>query len=348
MNPTAKEFLPSWAKSPSSLPKKVKYSKSQLKALQQPALDAVRVAPVVNFPPFRNIPASLVPLLEHANSTEFVDFERASALVEGATSFEHEAALNFYCVQCAAGPQPCHSISEIITNVRRREQQTVLGAFLFQPGHVVMGLVQLRLVFDSKKSSIGMRKLQERAPKAVSKIKEFLCGEGFHIPPPAVTAHEQWKVLNQKLKFDWIRDSKTVVYTELSKYWKKSHTQFEQFAHFLFFRDDVPSQRTRNMITHAQKPIIVSVLAGDLEALVMLSELGFFVPPDYYWSFPFFKDTAADPKLAAVLRHLCVYYYQKNSERSDIPVVQAPASSRSPPALAPRTALEAVVGRVEV
>ena len=124
-----------------------------------------------------------------------------------------------------------------------------------------------------------------------------------------------------RLKFNWIRDSLTPIYTELSKYWKKSHTPFEQFAHFLFFRDDRPCRQTKNMITHAQKPVLVAAIAGDVEAMVLLAELGFFVPPDYYWNLPFMDAArkAMDPAVHATLRHLGVYYYAKMmAQRMDI------------------------------
>lgn len=348
MNPSAKEFIPKWVQSPIVAPSKMRYTKAQMKALQKPTIEAIKNGPVVDVPPFQAVPASLQHYLRLRNYIEYVDIDHASATVEhsSVTIPGNDPVLNYYCVQCSQGPQPCHSVGEIITNVRRREQQNVLGAFLFQPGDVVMGLVQLLLVFDSKKSSMKMRNLKERHPKVVQLVKEYLCGEGFHIPPPAVTAHEQWRVLVQKLKFDCIRDSKTIVYTELSKYWKKSHTQFEQFAHFLFFRDDVPAHRTKNMITHAQKPVIVAALSGDVEAFVMLSELGFFVPPDYYWSFPFFKDAILDEKLYSVLRHLCIYYYQRQSERATSGSLRpiSPPGLRPSPFFQPKTALEAVIG----
>lgn len=347
MNPTAQSFFPKWV-SPPVRPTRTKYTKSQLLSMKEPALDAVRNGPIENAPPFREVPATLVPFLSLRHSMEFVDVERATALVEAnAHAQRDDPAANYFCVTCSNGPNACAVISSLVTTFRKREQQNLLGAFLFQPGRVVMGLVQLRLVFDHKKSSLLMRSLPERCPKAVALIRDFLCGEGFHIPPPPITAHEQWKVLNQKLKFDFIRDSRTIVYTELSKYWKKSHTQFEQFAHFLFYRDDIPHHRTKNMITHAQKPVLVSVISGDMDALILLCELGFFVPPDYYWSFPFFQQSVAasgvDPKRHAILRHICVYYYQKQSHTNVIGQAISPPNTKARSENAPETALEALM-----
>lgn len=354
MNPSAKEFVPKWVQvSPLVRPtNKFRYTKEAMKALQLKVEDSIRQGPVTDFPPFKAIPQSLQYYLTLRHYIEFIDIDHATAVVEGSSAHQNDPAMNFYCVQCSKGPHACAAIADIVVNIRRREKENVLGAFLFQPGRVVMGLVEMLLVFESKKSSLRMRMLKEKAPKAIQLVKEYLCGEGFHIPAPPVTAHDQWRVLMQKLKFDFIRDSRTIIFTELSKYWKKSHTQFEQFAHFLHFRDDVPTHRTKNMITHSQKPVIVAALSGDVDALVMLSELGFFVPPDYYWTFPFFKEASRDEKTMSVLRHLCVYYYQRQSERntrneggsSPIQRPISPPSLRPSPAFKPKTALEAVIG----
>jgi hypothetical protein len=363
MNPSASAFVPKWVKTPPVQPRKARFTKAELKAIQAPALQSVAREPRVAIPPFHGVPASLQSYLNLRNYIEFVDIEAATRIVETVSPTLNplptppsekptfnDPVMDYYCVQCSKGPQPCGPIGEIVRGVRRREQQNLLGAFLFQQGEVVMGQVATLLVFDSKRSSMRMRKLKEQCPQAIKIIKEFLCGEGFHIPPPPVTAHDQWRTLNQMLKFDSIRDSKTIIYTELSKYWKKSHTPFEQFAHFLFYRDDAPAHRSKNMITHAQKPVLVAVLSGDLDAVVMLSELGFFVPPDYYWSFPFFKDALRDARMYNVMRHLCIYYYQKQSERGESKNFKpiSPRSQRPEAAVAavfkPKTALEALIG----
>ena len=314
LNPGASSFVPRWLKKTKRV-----MTREEIRALRDPALALERSRGVTTFHPFTHIPHSLPPLLQCRHFEEFVDVDAASSLVEDIQVAVDPSLVNYYCVECAQGPNPCGRVADLIVGVRRKLQQTRIGAFLFQPGDVVMGLVQLHLVFESRKTSMKMKLLAEKAKDAVTRIREFLCGEGFHVLPPPVAQHDQWRRMMQLLMFDWIRDNRTRIFTELSKYWKKSHTQFEQFAHFLFYRDDRPAHVVRNMLTHSQKPVMVAVIGGSLDAVVVLSELGFFVPPDYFWaSFPFFKETL-EGTMGHVLRHLCVHYYQRQSTRSTSP-----------------------------
>jgi hypothetical protein len=331
LNPTASNFVPRWLRQASSEKQRKpgSYTRAELLALRAASLALERSRGVTSAHPFTHIPASLPPLLQCRHFEEFVDIDAASSLVEDVPLSIDPSLVNYFCVECANGPTSCARIAELIVGVRRKMQQTRIGAFLFQAGDVVMGLVQLQLVFESRKTSMKMKILAEKAKDAVAVIRQFLCGEGFHVLPPPVSQHDQWRRMMQLLMFDWIRDNRTRIFTELSKFWKKSHTQFEQFAHFLFYRDDRPAHAVKNMLTHSQKPVMVSVVGGSVDAVVLLSELGFFVPPDYFWaSFPFFRETLEGPT-GRILRHLCVHYYQRQSTRGS--ALFNPIAPPSPP-----------------
>lgn len=223
---------------------------------------------------------------------------------------ELDPATNYYCVTCASNNKPCASVQLIIDNVMRHERQSALGAFFMQNPAVVGYSLLVLQVFEGKRTSMRMRTLKEKCPKVPGIVKQFLCGDGFHIPPPSIAAHEKWQVLLERLKFTWIRDNRTRIYTELSRNWKRTHSPFEQFMHFYFFRTAMPFHKTKGMLLHRQKPVIIACLAGDIEAVVLLCELGFEVPSDLLWErLPYFKEYL-DPKVYCVLRHLCVHYYR--------------------------------------
>lgn len=229
---------------------------------------------------------------------------------------QNDPATNFYCVKCASDAIPCEPVHLIIDNVMRHERKTSLGAFFMQSPEVVGYSLLLLQVFEGKRTSTKLRTLKEMCPKVPGLVKEFLCGGGFHISPPPIAASEKWDILLERLKFTWIRDNRTRIFTELSRHWKRSHSPFEQFMHFFFYRKAVPLHKTKGMMLHRQKPVIVACLAGDIEATVLLCELGFEVPSDLMWErLPYFKE-CLDPKLYCVLRHLCVHYFRQQVQTS--------------------------------
>jgi hypothetical protein len=224
---------------------------------------------------------------------------------------------------------PCPAIQSIIDSVVD-EERAKHGAFLLQDPSVVFGQIELQLVFDSPSATRRMKHMKTSCPKAFNCIKEFLCGPGYHLAPPKADRHDAWAAMMARLKFDLIRDNATPIYTELSKNWKKRHSPFEQFAHFLFFRDSMPAHATYNMLTHAQKPALIAAMAGDTTAFVMLARLGFAVPSDVQWQHtPFMKDML-DTRRFAVLRHLNTYFFRKQF-KNPAPIVLATMRGGLPP-----------------
>nr|CCM18495.1 hypothetical protein, conserved [Leishmania guyanensis] len=304
------------------------YSKQQLLLLRPTAIEQVMRGRIVDHPPFLKIPESFAPLLERPFAMEYVNVEAAIQLVKHRSyasrltssppasvarteDFDEEAQLRLYtCPVCAqGGSQPCAVIQRILQRARRNFMSTKFGAALMQPALVVETLLRLALVFDAKQSSLRLRILAEQSPRVVHLVEEYLCGEGYHLPLPPVTAHEDWAALNAMLRFDAIRDNKTRVITDLSKHWKKRRTQFEQFIHFFAFRDARPVRPAKNIITQSVKPGMVAMLTGDILAMALLHRLGFFIPPDYYWTvFPFLRQALGEDTLVCdVVRHLGLY-----------------------------------------
>ncbi|KAG5494218.1 hypothetical protein GH5_02210 [Leishmania sp. Ghana 2012 LV757] len=306
----------------------IRYSKGQLLSLRAAAIGSVMRGGIVGHPLFERIPESFAPLLRLPFATEHVNVDAAMQLVEHRTyasplpssslnsivctedlADEAQARL-FTCPVCTeGGPQPCAAIQHLLQRARRYAMSTKLGAALMQPALVVESLLRLALVFDAKQSSLRLRMLAEQSPRVVHLVEEYLCGEGYHLPLPPVTAHEEWAALNGILKFDAIRDNKIRVITDLSKHWKKRRTQFEQFVYFFAFRDARPVRPAKNIITQSVKPGMVAMLTGDVRAMVLLHRLGFFIPPDYYWSvFPFLRQSLGEGTLKYdVVRHLGLY-----------------------------------------
>lgn len=295
-------------------------------------MEYITRGPIVEHPPFLKVPESFAHLLELPHALEYVNVDAATRLVEhrfyaspllssssaaGSGQEGHDGddddiahARLFRCAVCAeGGPQPCPALHRIIQRAAKFAMSTKLGAALMQPPLVVQSLLQLALVFEAKQSSLRLRLLAERSPRVVHLVEEYLCGEGYHLPLPTVTAHEEWAAMNTMLKFDAIRDNKTRIITDLSKHWKKRRTQFEQFVHFFAFRDARPVGRVKNLITDSVKPGMVAMLMGDVTAVLLLHRLGFFIPPDYYWSvYPFLRQALGEGTLAYdVVRHLGMY-----------------------------------------
>ncbi|KPA76785.1 hypothetical protein ABB37_07604 [Leptomonas pyrrhocoris] len=311
----------------------IRYTKQLLLSLRPAAMEYVTRGPIVDHPPFLKIPEGFAHLLELPHALEYVNVDAATQLVEHRTyvspllsSFGQSRAAEsnvtaeteddiaharlYNCAICAeGGPQPCPAIQRIIQRASKFAMSTKLGTALMQPALVVESLLRLALVFEAKQSSMRLRLLAERSPRVVHLVEEYLCGEGYHLPLPPVTAHEEWAAMNAMLKFDAIRDNKTRVITDLSKHWKKRRTQFEQFVHFFAFRDARPVRPAKNIITQSVKPGMVAMLTGDVTAVLLLHRLGFFIPPDYYWSvYPFLRQSLGEGTLAYdVVRHLGLY-----------------------------------------
>lgn len=320
----------------------VRYTKQQLLSLRPAAMECVTRGPIVDHPPFLKIPESFARLLELPHALEYVNVDAATRLVEhrsyvsplltssssarayvagpavatvGAEENDAEDdiahARLYRCAVCAeGGPLPCPAIQRVIQRASKFAMSTKLGAALMQPALVVESLLRLALVFEAKQSSLRLRLLAERSPRVVHLVEEYLCGEGYHLPLPCVTAHAEWAAMNAMLKFDAIRDNKTRVITDLSKHWKKRRTQFEQFVHFFAFRDARPVRPAKNIITQSVKPGMVAMLMGDVTAVLLLHRLRFFIPPDYYWSvYPFLRQSLGEGTLAYdVVRHLGLYF----------------------------------------
>ncbi|KAG5494997.1 hypothetical protein JKF63_02049 [Porcisia hertigi] len=306
----------------------IRYSKQQLLSLRPAAIEHVMRGRIVDYPPFLKIPESFALLLGLPFAMEYVNVDAAMQLVKDrqcaslpATSSSTRVARvkdvateaqarRFACPVCAhGGPQPCVAVQQIIQRASRQVMSTRFGAAVMQPSVVVASLLRLALVFEAKQSSLRLRMLAEQSPRVVNLVEAYLCGEGYHLPLPPVTAHKDWAALNSLLKFDFIRDNKTRIITDLSKHWRKRRTQFEQFVHFFFFRDARPVRPAKNIITQSVKPGMVAMLSGDVTAMVLLHRLDFFIPPDYYWSvFPFLRQALGEgtPAYDAV-RHLGLY-----------------------------------------
>ncbi|CBH16233.1 hypothetical protein, conserved [Trypanosoma brucei gambiense DAL972] len=328
MNPEAPPFFPTFARAHSH--RRV-YSRAELKRIELSVVESIRRAPRTGVPSASALPvdfAALFARLPHAH--EVLDVEHVAKLVEdGREPVDGTRALiegnrQPLCPECANGPEACEEVRGIVAGAVRRAASNRLSAVLLQSGNVVWGLIQLTLVFEAKQSSLRLRVLAERHPNIVSLIREYLCGEGYHLPLPKITEHKQWQELNSILKFDWIRDNRTRVFTEISRRWKQRHTQFEQFVHFFGYRDAKPQHQVKNMLTNCAKPVFISILSGDIVAVVLLARLEFFVPPDYYWDiFPYFAETllkkGSDGKTYAVMRHLCQHFHERQqSLRKDV------------------------------
>ncbi|KAG5469306.1 hypothetical protein LSCM1_02521 [Leishmania martiniquensis] len=306
----------------------IRYSKQQLLSLRAAAIQQVMCGRVVEHPQLLKIPESFAPLLELPFAVEYVHTDAAVQLVEhrrresppsssSSNSVAHSehlaaeaSARLFPCDVCSqGGPHPCPAIQQILQRVTRQVMTTTLGAALIQPALVVESLLRLALVFDAKQSSLRLRMLAQKSPRVVHLVEEYLCGEGYHLPLPPVTAHEDWVTLNGILKFDAIRNNETRVITDLSKHWKKRRTPFEQFIFFFAFRDARPVRPAKNIITSSVKPGMVAMLTGDVRAMILLHRLGFFIPPDYYWTvFPFLRQALGEGTLTYdAVRHLGLY-----------------------------------------
>nr|CCC94142.1 conserved hypothetical protein [Trypanosoma congolense IL3000] len=317
MNPDAPSFFPTFIQP--AMRRRV-YSREALKRLEPLAIDMIRSSPMETCSPALRLPvgfAALLSRLPHAD--EVLNVKHVAMLVEsghvGPSQPCGSVARGGWqpCQDCARGPEGCEHIRGVIAGALRQASSSRLAAVLLQSGSVIWGLIQLALAFEARQSSFRLRLLAERHPNVVPLIREYLCGEGYHMSLPKVTDHEQWRVLNATLKFDWIRDNRTRVFTEISKRWKARHTQFEQFVHFFGYRDAQPKHQVKTMLTHCAKPVFVSILSGDVVAVVLLARMGFFVPPDYYWNiFPHFAESLLrkgnDGTLYLLMRHLCLHF----------------------------------------
>lgn len=257
---------------------------------------------------FSGLPSSPAP-----SSASLLASERTVAKLHG-----------YHCLECSqGGPRPCDALATVIHNATRFIMTQALGRFFLQAPEVVWGQIQLALVFEAKQSSLRLRMLAEKSPAIPRKVAEYLFGEGYHLALPKVTAHEEWRTAMQLLRFDAIRDNRTRVITDLSKYWKKRHTLFEQFVSFFSYRDDVPTMEVKNILTPSVKPGMVAMLTGDIVAVILLHHLGFFIPPDYYWSvFPFLGPALVEGTMRHdVMRHLGRYYSAKQPSDMYNPIV---------------------------
>ncbi|CAD2217830.1 hypothetical protein, conserved [Angomonas deanei] len=312
---------------------RTRYTVDEIRALEEVSLQRIRQGFIVDSPPFLKIPYDFAQLLHAPHALEFLDVDSASALVEGCrysspltTDFaNHNLSIYDYtCPTCSAGELPCEAAAEVLRDVKRRLLGTRLGAILLQGPEVVWGQIQLALVFEMKQSSLRLRMLAEKNPGIPRLVGEYLYGEGYHILIPPVTAHDDWADMNSLLKFDFILKNKTRVKTDLSKQWRKRNTQFEQFAYFFSFRDDVPEQNsTLNMITRSVKPGMIAMLSGDIAAMVLLANLEFLIPYDYFWSvFPFLDDAfGSDSPQYSLIRHVGLYLSSKQKSNKFNPIV---------------------------
>ncbi|KEG13994.1 hypothetical protein DQ04_00681180 [Trypanosoma grayi] len=315
MNPDASPFIPTFARAQIH---RLTYSRAMLKEIEPSVADSICFAPLTEVQPTLRVPLDFAALLKLPHALELLNVGHVVSLVQSGQRRVTGRGQSPRCIQCQEGPEACAGIRDLVASAVRRAASSRLGAALLQSGDVLRGLLQLALVFEARQSSLRLRALAERHPSVVDRIRQYLCGEGYHLPLPSVTAHEEWQALNSMLKFDWVRDNRTRIFTEISKRWKKRHTQFEQFVHFFEFRDDRPVHPVKNMLTHSAKPVLVSVLSGDVLAVVLLARLGFFVPPDYYWDiFPFFAESlrapGSDGHMYDLMRHLCLHLAERQN-----------------------------------
>lgn len=356
---TSSSSSPSPLSSSSPAGRRVRYTKEQLRAIEPVAMDWIRRGGVVDSLPFLHLPVTFAPLLQQPFALEYVDVNSATALVEGQPHHPPDAAVqpssssfastpahstsgyltgneatdirNYHCQICAqGGPEPCPALADVIRTTSKYVMSTRRGACLMQSADVVWGLLQLALVFEAKQSSMRLRLLAERHPHIVRLVAEYLCGEGYLLPLPPIIAHDEWKAMMTMLKFDAIRDNRTRIITDVSKHWKKRHTQFEQFVFFFGFRDHRPPSATvKNVVTRSVKPGMVAMLSGDLQAMLLLHRLGFFIPPGYYWEvFPFLRQALGDGTLAYdVVRHLGLYLSSKQDNASMFNPIEPPRTA---------------------
>jgi hypothetical protein len=231
----------------------------------------------------------------------------------------------------------CAQIQELVKNVVQAQRKTN-AVFLLQNPVSVFGMMRLAALFDgtwlaqaeqraAKRSgsrpqvatrqaaAIARLRQLSASDKVVSRVRAFLCGDGFHLSCPKPTDDALWTALTHLLRFDLILEQRTPFYAELSHAWRRRHTPFEQFSHILFWRDEVPYYATTSLVTHAEMPLAVATAAGDVDAVVLLGHLGFPALPDsVQWGFPFMNEIEP-PVRRAVLRHLGIYLYRVQSER---------------------------------
>jgi hypothetical protein len=208
----------------------------------------------------------------------------------------------------------CEQMQELIkASLKDCRNPTTRGlTFLCQKPEVIFSQLRVAVAFDPKRAP---RKMREMPKKCIDRVKQFLCGDGFHFPPPAQNDHASWQRFSSALKFDLIMNNQTPIFAGLGKFWKRNHTDFEKFCHFLFWRDEPANPNNRGMIQHFQIPVIVACVSGDIDAAVMLMHMNFFVLSDeYLWGFPFMR-LNVDPLKASVLRHLTRYFFRKQTER---------------------------------
>jgi hypothetical protein len=304
-------------------PKKIQYTRQEMQRVLVEVQGVLQLAaqtqPRLSFPPFHGIPQSFAKYFEVRCHVDFINWDSPLLLPpkplptpSGAADPTQLAPIqgSVVCATCSALDQTsCLSIADLVKRVRHQEKNAG-GGFLTQGGEVVLSSLAVLLAFEHRKTSMRMKRLAEKYPQTKRLVHQFLCGEGFHIPPPPLGNDEAWGRMLRRLKFDYIRDNRTKIYTELSKNWKKGHTQFEQFVHFAYYRDAVTAWPTKAMITHSQKPILVACITGDIDAMILLAELGYFVPSDAFWDIlPYFGQL--DEATYFTLRHLCLYYFKK-------------------------------------
>jgi hypothetical protein len=79
-------------------------------------------------------------------------------------------------------------MTSVIENAKKNWSKSAVGAFMMQSPDVIAHSLLLLQVFEGKRTSIKMRNLKDKCPKVVGIIKAYLCGDGFHISPPPITA----------------------------------------------------------------------------------------------------------------------------------------------------------------
>ncbi|EPY34722.1 hypothetical protein STCU_01380 [Strigomonas culicis] len=307
----------------------------QMRQWEAAALQHVSQGPIVDAPPFLKLPAAFARLLDLPFALEFLDVDTASGLVQGRKydsplTHQHRARdptklYDYTCPVCAQGGEhPCEALASVMKQVTRHALNSKLAAVLLQAPAVVSGLLKLASSSRPSRARCGCGCWPRRHPRIPRLVGEYLFGEDYHLPLPPIVAHEDWQTLNSLLRFDYILKNRTRVKTDLSKHWRKRHNQFEQFVYFYGFREEPTSEsKAVNMITRSVKPGMVAMLAGDVAAVLLLHNLDFFIPYDYYWSvFPYLDEAlGTDSPTYCVMRHLGLHLSSKQRKDMFNPII---------------------------
>lgn len=308
---------------------KLQYTRDQLKAIQQASSNARNGSDATLIAATTEVVASRVPVIVsdvaydiHAREQrrrEQFSFECSTCSVFDITNTNSdESASSVYNPTTGTilvKPPPagaCTQMSELIRNSLKASRSNGL-TFLAQNPDVVFGQIRMSIVFDAQRGAPKFRGGKIPA-NVIERIRTFVCGEGFHFPVPAQKDDAIWLKFTSALKFDLILENQAPLFAELGKFWKRTHSPFQKFVHLLFWRDELPPARNKNMIGHYQMPVVVACTAGDVDAAILLMHLRFHVlQDDFLWNFPFMKNL--EPIKHAVLRHVCRYFYRKQTER---------------------------------